>query len=110
MKVKSALFPFSPCLPSALSLIILYLDRGSSLPAGHLASRLASLQNNLHTFVKGSELSKIQIAYGFTQLKDIFWLSRQMNLMNSLPTSPASSLIFPSLMLILPYFTHTFDF
>lgn len=50
---------FSPVL------IVLYLDHGNSLLAGFLASSLASLQTNFQTFVKVSELSKIQIANGF---------------------------------------------
>lgn len=89
--------------------VILYLDHGNSLPAGLLASSLAFLQNSLHTLVKGNELSKTQIAYGFTLLKNTLWLSRQMNLITSLSTFPALSPILSSLMLMLADVTYTFS-
>lgn len=96
-KVKSVLSLLPPCLLSVLSSSFVS-GSWQHLLAGLLASSLASLQSNLHTSVKGSELYKVHIAYSFTLLKNILWLSKQMNLMNSLPASPASFPVFHSLM------------
>lgn len=96
-KVKSILSLFPPCLPSVLSSSFVS-GTWQYFPAGLLASSLASLQSNLQNSVKGSELYKINIAYSFILLKNILWLSKQMNLMNFLPASPASYPVFLSLM------------
>lgn len=95
-KNKGKICLLSILMVSAFSpvLVVSYLDHGNSL----FASSLASLQSSLHSFVKVSEPSKTQITYGFILFKNILWLSKQMNLMNSLPASPALYPIFPLLM------------